>query len=224
MAWRPEDAVTSHHHRFIPALSHRWLTPLYDPLMRWGLREAAFKGRLVRQARIEAGQRVLDLGCGTGTLALMVKRTQPEAQVVGLEVDPAALKLAWAKARKYGLEVGLDLGTALQLPYRDGAFHRVLVSLVLHHLTPQDRARALKEVLRVLAPGGQLHVVDFGPPAGPLAWLPSLLVRRAEHAREFIQGRLPQMLREAGFDRVEEGARCGTVLGTLAACTARKAG
>src|SRR5262245_2499174 len=73
---------------FVPALGFDWLTPLYDPLIRLALREEAVKQRLVDQARIAPGMQVLDLGCGTGTLALLIKRSHPTARVVGLDVDP----------------------------------------------------------------------------------------------------------------------------------------
>ena len=67
--------MTTSESRYIPALSSRWLTPLYDPLLRWGMREETFKSRLIERADIQAGQHVLDLGCGTGTLTLMLKQS-----------------------------------------------------------------------------------------------------------------------------------------------------
>ena len=67
---------------YIPALGHNWLTPLYDPLLRWGMREEQFKGYLIARAQIGPGQRVLDLGCGTATLTILVKQTHPESVVV----------------------------------------------------------------------------------------------------------------------------------------------
>ena len=83
---------------YIPALGIRALTPFYDLIQRWVVGDTRFKSRLIEQAEIQAGQRVLDLGCGTGTLALMVKRSQPDAEVVGLDADPQMLKVATAKA------------------------------------------------------------------------------------------------------------------------------
>ncbi|MDQ3253887.1 MAG: hypothetical protein M3R15_08275 [Acidobacteriota bacterium] len=71
---------------YIPALSHDWLTPLYDSLIRWTMPESTIKRRLIEQSSIMSGHRVLDLGCGTATLTLLIKRTHPEATVVGLDV------------------------------------------------------------------------------------------------------------------------------------------
>ncbi len=82
---------------FIPALAYHFLTPLYDPVMRTLLRETRFKRHLLALAEIESGQQVLDLGCGTATLTLLLKRQYPETTVVGLDADPEALKLARRK-------------------------------------------------------------------------------------------------------------------------------
>lgn len=82
---------------YIPALGYRWLTRFYDPVVRVTTREATFKEALLQQANLQDGYRILDLGCGTGTLAMMAKRTRPNVEVFGLDADPEALKLARTK-------------------------------------------------------------------------------------------------------------------------------
>src|SRR5574341_1147234 len=101
---------------YIPALGIRALTPFYDLIQRWIVRDTRFKSRLIDQAGIQAGHRVLDLGCGTGTLAIMVKRAQPDAEVVGLDADPQMLKVALAKAIRENTAVKFDRGMAYNLP------------------------------------------------------------------------------------------------------------
>ena len=86
--------------KYIPAVSYDRLTPLFDPVIRWSMRELELKRRLIVQARIEPGYRVLDLGCGTATLTILIKQMYPAAEVVGLDGDPKILAIAEAKAAK----------------------------------------------------------------------------------------------------------------------------
>jgi ubiquinone/menaquinone biosynthesis C-methylase UbiE len=210
--------------QYIPALGRDWLTPLYDPLQRWVMREDQFKRHLIRQAQIEPGHRVLDLGCGTATLTILIKRTHPLAEVVGLDGDPRILAIARAKAARAGVAITLDHGMAFQIPYPDQAFDRVLSSLVLHHLTTENKQRALREVVRILRPGGELHVVDFGKPHTVWARLISRFMQRFEETADNFKGLLPTMFRQAGFDRVAETARYATLFGTLSLCQGQKPG
>ena len=83
---------------YIPALSFKWLTPLYDPLLKWVMREETFKRKLVQQANIQPRMKVLDLGCGTGTLTLMLKLAHPTAEVTGVDGDPQVLEIAREKS------------------------------------------------------------------------------------------------------------------------------
>ena len=200
---------------YIPALSFHWLTPLYDPLLRWVMREQAFKGSLVRRADIRPGLRVLDLGCGTGTLTLLIKRLHPGAQVTGLDADPNVLAIARSKAARAQAALPLDEGRATSLPYGDCSFDRVLLSLVLHHLTLDDKRRAAREVFRVLRPGGEFHVVDFGKPFSAYTRLAAALLHGLEEAADNFDGLLPGILRSAGFAAVEEIDLYATLLGGL---------
>lgn len=208
--------------KYIPAFGHDLLSPLYDPMLRWIMRESRFKRQLVEQARIEAGHRVLDLGCGTGTLTILLKRAHPEAEVVGLDGDPKILDIARTKARTAGADITFNHGMAFQLPYSDDSFDRVLSSLVLHHLTTENKRLTLREVVRALRPGGELHAADFGKPHNAVAATVSLITRRFEEASDNIEGVLPEMFRGVGFDQVEETDRYLTVMGTLSLYRGRK--
>lgn len=210
--------------RFLPALRFRWLTPFYDPLLRWVMREETFKRRLIAQANLDAGVRVLDLGCGTGTLTLRAKQAYPDADLVGIDPDPEVLARARSKAARAGVAITWDEGLATNLPYPDRSFDRVLSSLVLHHLKRPDRQAAFGEVWRVLRPRGEFHIVDFGPPRAPPMRLVAALLRPLEEAGDHFDGLLPGQIEEAGFTSVEETGRFDTALGPLAMLRAVRPG
>ena len=200
---------------YIPALQYHWLTPLYDGVLRLVLRDDVLKRRLIRQARLPDRAQVLDLGCGTATLTIMIKQAHPEARVHGLDIDPAILRVARAKAARAGAEISLEQGTATQLPYQDRSFDRVLTSLFFHHLDTDQKQRTARELARVLRSGGELHVVDFGKPHTRLMWVLSLVVGRLEEVADNVAGRLPRFLEQAGFLDVAETARRASMVGTL---------
>lgn len=208
--------------KYIPALGYDWLTSLYDPLIRWTMRESVFKRRLVEQAGIEKGHRVLDLGCGTATLTILIKKTQPGAEVVGIDGDRKILEIARSKVKSSGMDISLYEGMAFDLPCRDDYFDRVFSSLMFHHLTRDDKSRALREIRRVLRPGGEFHVADFGAPQNALMRFISLITRNFEEVSDNVKGMLPGMFRHAGLEQVEATAHYMTIFGTLSLYRARK--
>lgn len=128
------------------------------------MREDTFKRALLVQAGIASRHRVLDLGCGTATLTTLIARSVPRAEVIGVDIDPQALRIARAKIERAGLDIRLDEARTSALPYADASFDRVVSSLVFHHLTPDEKRQTAAEVLRVLRPAGELHVADWGKP------------------------------------------------------------
>lgn len=145
---------------FVPAAGHDVFLPLYDPLVNlMGFDRA--RRDLISGANIELDHRILDIGCGTGTLLVNLKRQYASAQVVGLDPDPKALRRARIKAARAAVSVQLDQGRADQLPYKKESFDRVFSSFMFHHLNEPERENMLVEVLRVLKPGGSFHFVDF---------------------------------------------------------------
>lgn len=199
---------------YLPAMGKRWLLPLYDPFTRLaGMRRV--HGALLDRADLRPGQRVLEIGCGTGNLLLLAKRRCPDADVVGLDPDPAALRRAGRKAARAGLAVRLDRGFAAQLPYEDGCLDRVLSSFMLHHVEPAELPLVLREVARVLRPGGSFHVVDItgGHARHGLA---GLLARRSRHFADGSPTRLPALLTAAGLREVAETGRGSVGMGDYA--------
>ena len=212
--------------RYVPALRFRALTRVYDPVVRATTREAEFKRRLLAQVGLRPGQRVLDLGCGTGTLAIEAKLAEPGADVVGLDGDPEILGRARSKADASGAEVEFDQGLSTQLPYGDESFDVVLATLFFHHLTTDDKRATSREIVRVLRPGGEVHVADWGEPSDALMMLLSWQIRvldGLEQTRANFAGELPAIFAESGLEGATETDRLRTVFGTLALYRARKA-
>lgn len=208
----------SHAEDYIGPMGHTSRLDLYDPGVRLGLRERRFKRRLLATAKLRPGFRVLDVGCGTGTLAIMAMRVEPQIYFVGIDGFPAAIEIARAKAARSGVATEFHLGLAQQLPYRDHCFDRVLSTLSFHHLTHQGKIEALAEIIRVLRPGGELHVADFGLPANWLMRAAFSLVRKfdgTETTEDNVAGRLPEMIGQAGLENVRETGRYSTIVGTI---------
>lgn len=195
----------------------RW-AGLYDVLvsaLTFG-RERAFRDAILAQARLASGERVLDVGCGTGTLALAAKRRVGAAGTVrGVDAGEEMVARARRKAAREAVEVAFDVATAQALPFPDASFDVVLCTLVVHHLPEGARHQAVAEMRRVLRPGGRLLVVDLMPAAGLLAALnPVNLVHGREAMRAAEEATV--LMRNAGFTDIATGSLGARVYGYAA--------
>ncbi len=188
------------HRHFIPAAGHDWLLPLYDPLQNL-MGGDSFRRAMVDQAGIQPGQRVLDIGCGTGSLVVQLLKLHPETDATGLDPDPKALARAKRKADRAGVSPALDVGFSDDLPYPDASFDFVFSSFMFHHLTPQEQQATLAEVRRVLKPGGSFHLVDLG----------------GASERTNVAGRMD----ETGFAQSQEVGQRRSIFGRIAHYAAR---
>lgn len=207
--------ATSPGRTYLPAMSRDWLLPVYDPLTRL-LGVAGAHGSLIDEADLGPGLRVLEVGCGTGNLALAVKRRRPDVTVTGLDPDPKALARAARKSARAGVAVRWERGFAEQLPYEEASFDRVLSSLMFHHLEPDGRRGMLSEVRRVLRPGGSLHLIDFGGRGdhrhGPVAHLK----RRNARLQDNFDDSIPALMTAADLSDAAQTGQATTRAGRLA--------
>ena len=200
---------------FVPAAGHDLLLPFYDPLWRLmgghGVRET-----FIRDAALAAGQRILDIGCGTGSLTVQITQTLPGANVTGLDPDPKALARGKRKAGAGGVDIRWNEGFADDLRYADASFDRVVSSFMFHHLDLGVKQGMLREARRVLAPAGELHLIDFGGHGnGHDGWLARIL-HTEEHIADNLGGRIPQLFEEAGFQDVREVSQSRNIFGRYA--------
>jgi len=184
----------------------RWAR-LYDlgtTLLSFG-RLAALHRKIVELAGIRSGERVLDVGCGPGRLAMLAGTAVGRAgEACGIDPAPEMVELARRKAAQAGVTVRFEVGVIETLPYPPDHFDVVLSSLMLHHLPDELKRRGLAEIHRVLKPAGRLVAVDFG--ATPREGIGHLLcVLRLRTGWDHAE-RLRAMLGDAGFDVVEIGS------------------
>jgi ubiquinone/menaquinone biosynthesis C-methylase UbiE len=204
--------------QFIPALRFDTLTRLYDPVVAITTREQAFKRRLLDHAKIKNGESVLDLACGTGTLAIEIKSDSPRATVSAIDADPRILSRAMRKAKAAGVKINFEQGLSTELPYDARSFDVVVSTLFFHHLTDEAKADSAEEIRRVLKPEGRLLIADWGRAQDPMMrmmFLPVQLLDGFRTTSSNVAGRLPEMLRDARLKKVSVVDRMRTPLGTI---------
>jgi ubiquinone/menaquinone biosynthesis C-methylase UbiE len=200
---------------YLPAAGHDWLLPLYDPFVKLFGGDRARRA-LIDQAAIRSSDRVLDIGCGTGTLVTLIKHLHPDVVVVGLDPDPKALARARRKAQRAAVSIQFDQGFSHDLPYPDESFDRVFSSFMFHHLDSEVKLKTLCEVSRVLKPGGFLHLLDFGGPKSSSDRFLARLFHSSHRLRDNFDGGIITLMSQSGLADPKEVSHRTTLLGPIA--------
>jgi ubiquinone/menaquinone biosynthesis C-methylase UbiE len=183
---------------YLPAAGRDSLLPLYDLMTKLMGADRA-RRRLLDLAQIRSGHRVLDVGCGTGTLTIQLKHLNPETDVVGLDPDPKALALAKRKAVRAAVSIQFDQGFGDGLPYPEASFDRVLSSLMFHHVPTDEKGTTVRAIRRVLKPGGEFHMLDFEGAEKGAHGILSRLLHSNQRLKDNSESRVLRFMAEAGF-------------------------
>ncbi|MEW5894110.1 MAG: methyltransferase domain-containing protein [Pseudomonadota bacterium] len=200
-AVRPPPAEPAPH---TAGMTMNWAAPFYDlycPLIGLG---PGFRARTLAHAAIRPGERILDVGCGTGVLTRKaLEAARPGGSAVGIDPSWRMLQVGRETAARLGSAVEFKLAAIEALPFDAGQFDVALSSLMLHHLPAETKRQGLAEVYRVLKPGGRFVAVDIGRPVRPLWWLALWPLTMMPSVADNLAGRVPAHLREAGFTQIE---------------------
>lgn len=210
---------------FVPALGHAALTPFYDPVVALVTREKKWREAALAVLDAQAGESIIDFGCGTGAFAAWLAQRVPDARLTALDPDPAIL--ARARLRLAGHPVSFLEGFIEDHvgALRARPFDKAISGLVFHQVPVAGKATAMAGLFAVLKPGGRLVIADYGVPRDALQRALFLGVQLMDGfaATAFnARGALALLMVETGFVDVVETARLRTLSGTIAVLAARR--
>lgn len=166
--------------------------------------KSKFRRNQIALMDIREGEKVLEVGCGTGALSILSKITVAESgEVEGIDIAPKMIAKARQKARRANLKVNFKVASVNELPYPDKYFDLVISSLMFHHLPVEVKKEGLKEISRVLKEEGRFFLCDFGSPYILTIPLMYLMLIWIPSTRYQLLGKLPKLIRECKFKTVE---------------------
>ena len=203
---------------YVPALGDRRLSPFYDATVALMTCERTWRRAFIKQIAPEPRDVILDVGCGTGTLAVMLKRACPSASIYGIDPDPDILSRAEVKARDAGVLVHFAKGYAQETAAAGIRPNKIVTSLVLHQVPLAGKRSAVLSAFAALRPGGELHIADYGEQRSPLMRFAFRQVQALDgfdNTQPNAEGILPQLMDEASFSNVRENAIVPTPTGAI---------
>lgn len=183
---------------------------LYDPIIEnlsFG-RERRFRELSIKHMSISPSDLILDVGCGTGSLTLLIDSyLSPPGEVIGIDAAPKMIDLARSKASKVKSNSKFFVGISEALDFEDNQFDRVVNSMFTHHIDHELKKMTFSEMLRVLKPGGCLITADIDRPTNAWGWIMGWGARYVLIQKELednLNGFLPELMEQAGFTNVRK--------------------
>lgn len=203
--------------KFTPALGFDGLTGFYDLAITLTMPEQKFRTKLIDELAPARGEAILEFGYGTAQNLILIQRRHTSTRLTGVDIDPKVRRIALHKLKRRGLSLSLDLYDGETLPYADNSFDKVFSSLVFHQLTRDTKLLCLKEIYRVLRPGGTLVIGDWGKPASRFMRWAFYIVQLLDGFKttaDNVKGYMPVFMKQAGFRQVAERGSMNTRVGT----------
>ena len=191
--------------KFIPAARFHLLTPLFDILCSLVGLGRSYRRKIIKMLNLPKRKlRVMDAGCGSGSLAIDVRKKAKDISLYAVDADSKILTIAEKKSRKKNQQINFREAFLQKLPFPDNSFDVVYSSLVFHHLKSDIKKEAMREIRRILKKSGRFLLVDFGKPNSKLFSVFSWFTVLFEEGSDNYKGRIPEMLSNAGFSKVTE--------------------
>jgi ubiquinone/menaquinone biosynthesis C-methylase UbiE len=210
---------------FIPALGFQWLSGIYDLIFRIFLPEKKLRGRLAEELNPKDGDEILEFGYGTGQNLVVVYARNKNIRLSGIDIDPAIRQIAAHRIKRKNIPVALELYDGKTFPFPDNSFDKIYSCLVFHHLAAVSKLHCLKEMNRILKPGGQLVICDWGRARSGLMRFVYYSVQLLDGFRtteDNVKGLIPRFMGEADFANIKESGFINTAIGTLSYYCAAK--
>lgn len=205
---------------YMPTLNEHALTPFYDATISLMTCERTWRRAFVKQIDPLPRDVILDMGCGAGTLAILLKQAGPSASVYGVDPDPAILTRAENSARDKDLLIHFQQGYVQETSAIASVIrpNKIVSSMVLHRVPLAGKRSAVLSAFASLRPGGELHIADYGQQNSALMRFAFRQVQTLDgiaSTQPNADGVLPELMREAGFDEVIENLVIPTPTGSI---------
>ena len=210
-----------------PPLSYKVLTPLYDLVIAALTRERVWRKAFIQEISAQTNDRILDVGSGTGTLALALHQAAPGIRYVGVDPDEDAVRRARNKTAKLKSPIRFEVGYfSAENTYFEETPTKIITSLVLHQVPLEEKRRIIKDAYELLPAGAMFYIADYGRQK---SWLMRLLFRLTVQALDGVRdtqpnadGVIPVLLEQSGFHNVRERVRIDTMTGVISVYAAEK--